>query len=179
MPSAAADYQAILRTLVDNKVDFIVVGGLSAMLHGAPVVTLDLDLVHSRQPQNLERFLRALESLDAHSRERTDRKIRPTLPFLDISGHLLLATSKGPLDVLGTIGDDLGYDELLKHTTEMEVAKDLHVRVLNLDKYIEIKEKLGRDKDRAVLPVLRRALEAKRNPQPPARGQRKKRPKNS
>jgi predicted nucleotidyltransferase len=179
MPSAAADYQAILRTLVDNKVNFIVVGGVSAMLHGATIVTLDLDLVHSREPQNLQRFLRALESLDAHSRERTDRKIRPTLPFLDISGHLLLTTSKGPLDVLGTIGDDLGYDELLKHITEMEVAKGLHVKVLNLDKYVEIKEKLNREKDRAVLPVLRQALEARRKRQSPSRGQRKKRPKKS
>jgi predicted nucleotidyltransferase len=101
------------------------------------------------------------------------------LPFLDISGHLLLTTSKGPLDVLGTIGDDLGYDELLKHITEMEVAKGLHVKVLNLDKYVEIKEKLNREKDRAVLPVLRQALEARRKRQSPSRGQRKKRPKKS
>ena len=87
MPSAAADYQAILRVLVDHKVVFIIVGGVSAFLHGAPVITLDLDLVHSREPKNLDRLLKALESLDAHSRERTDRKIRPTLPFLDISGR--------------------------------------------------------------------------------------------
>jgi hypothetical protein len=123
---------------------------------------LDLDVVHSRKDKNLDRFLAALESLDAHFREHKDRKIPPRRSNLDISGHLLLATSEGALDVLGSIGDDLGYEELLKHTVKMEVAKGLRVRVLNLDKYIEIKEKLARDKDRAVLPVLRQTLEEKR-----------------
>jgi len=179
MPTQPSNFLAILRALAEQKVDFIVVGGVSAVLQGAPIQTFDLDIVHSRELGNLDRFLEALESLDAHSRERTDRKIRPTLPFLDISGHLLLATSKGPLDVLGTIGDDWGYDELLNHVTEMEVDKGLHVKVLNLDKYVEIKEKLAREKDRAQLPVLRRALEAKRNSRPPSGSQRKNRPKKS
>ena len=81
------------------------------------------------------------------------------------------------MDVLGTIGDDLGYNDLLKHTTEMEVDKDLHVRVLDLDKYVEIKEKLAREKDRAQLPTLRQTLEAKQERPSPSGDQRKKRPK--
>jgi predicted nucleotidyltransferase len=80
---------------------------------------------------------------------------------------------------LGTIGDDLGYEELLNHTVEMEVSGGLHVRILALDKYVEIKEKLNREKDRAQLPTLRRALEAKQKRSSSSRGQRKKRRKKS
>jgi hypothetical protein len=96
---------------------------------------------------------------------------------LDISGHLLLATSQGPLDVLGTIGDNLGYQELLKDTTEMDVAEGLRVRVLNLDKYIEIKEKLAREKDRSVLAVLRRTLEEKMSRRFPPNKKEERRPR--
>jgi len=111
MPAGAANYQAILRALVDQKVEFIIVGGISAVLQGAPIPTLDLDIVHSRADKNLDRLLSALEFLDACYREHKDRKIRPKRDVLHTSGHLLLATSEGPLDVLGTIGDDFGYDE--------------------------------------------------------------------
>jgi predicted nucleotidyltransferase len=155
MPTHTSNFLAIIKALAGRRVDFIVVGGVSAALQGATVNTFDLDIVHSRASENLERFLKVLESLDAHFREHKDRKIRPNLSILDTSGHLLLATSEGPLDVLG-------YDDLLDHTVEMEVSRGVRVRILNLDKYVEIKEKLNREKDRAVLPVLRRTLEEKR-----------------
>ena len=34
------------------------------MLHGAPVTTFDLDVVHARDPENIARLLSALEELD-------------------------------------------------------------------------------------------------------------------
>ena len=36
----------IIRTLVANDVEFIVVGGMAAVLQGAPVHTVDLDIVY-------------------------------------------------------------------------------------------------------------------------------------
>jgi hypothetical protein len=42
------NFLATLRALHDAKVDFLVVGGLAAALNGAPVTTVDVDLVHSR-----------------------------------------------------------------------------------------------------------------------------------
>jgi hypothetical protein len=46
-------------------------------------------------------------------------------------------------------------------TAEMEIGGGLKVHVLNLDLLIRTKEETGRDRDRAVLPVLRRTLEEK------------------
>ncbi len=42
--------------LSSHSVDFIVVGGISAVLNGAPVNTFDLDIVHSRDPANVARL---------------------------------------------------------------------------------------------------------------------------
>lgn len=44
----------------------------------------------------------------------------------------------------------------------MAIAEDLSIHVLDLEAYIALKEELGGEKDKAVLPVLRRTLEEKR-----------------
>ncbi|MGH9447686.1 MAG: hypothetical protein ACRD3O_18445 [Terriglobia bacterium] len=48
------DFLAILRVLAEDCVDFIVVGGISAVLQGAPIATFDLDVVHSRTEGNVQ-----------------------------------------------------------------------------------------------------------------------------
>jgi predicted nucleotidyltransferase len=169
MPTHTSNFREILRVLAEQKVQFIVVGGVAAVLQGAPIQTFDLDLVHSRTPANLARLLRALESIDAHFREHKDRKIRPRLSNLDISGHLLLSTSEGPLDVLGTIGEELGYSELKTDSVLVDIGQGFRVRVLKLAKYIEVKERLGREKDKAILPILRRTLDEKQRQRKGAR----------
>ena len=57
--SPTVDFAAILETLSANHVDFVVVGGVSAVLNGAPISTFDLDIVHSRAPENIDRLLQA------------------------------------------------------------------------------------------------------------------------
>jgi predicted nucleotidyltransferase len=66
------------------------------------------------------------------------------------------------LDFLGTIGEDLTYEDLLPDSEEMDLGEGLRIRVLKLEKLIEIKAELHGEKDRAVLPILRRTLEEKR-----------------
>jgi len=56
----ASDFEAPLKTLTDFGVRFIVVGGVAGALHGAALQTYDLDVVHSREPENIERILTAL-----------------------------------------------------------------------------------------------------------------------
>ena len=48
MPShpKAADLPALLATLCDAEVEFIIVGGVAAVLQGVPITTIDLDIVH-------------------------------------------------------------------------------------------------------------------------------------
>jgi predicted nucleotidyltransferase len=150
---------ATLRALYEGGVDFILVGGLSAVLNGAPVHTYDVDVVHSREPENVARLLPVLESLDAVFRIQPERRLKPTVTHLTGTGHLNLITRYGPLDLLGTIGRDLGYRDLLPHSTEMDIGGGTRIRVLNLEKLIAIKEELAGEKDRAMLPILRRALE--------------------
>lgn len=156
-PDATPDFLRLLGTLSIHDVEFIIVGGVCGALHGAPVVTFDLDLVHSRSPENVGRLLAALEELDARYRDLAGRVIRPERKALMTSGHQLLITSAGPLDLLGTIAEGRNYAALLPDTIMIEVPP-MHLRVLSLEALIREKEALGRDKDRATIPVLRNTL---------------------
>lgn len=159
MPAPTPDYFALLSALKAHGVDFIVVGGVCAVLHGAPIATFDLDVVHSRRPENIDRLLKALDSLKATSRSHPGRRIVPDRSHLASPGHQLLMTVHGPLDLLGSVGAGRGYDELMPHSGELELTPDLTVLLLHLETLIELKEETAHEKDLAVLPVLRRTLE--------------------
>ena len=157
------DFLATLRQLRENDVDFILIGGLAAVLNGAPIQTFDIDLVYSQEPSNIDRLLAVLTSLDAVFRIQPERRLRPDKSHLAGGGHLNLQTSHGPLDLLGSVGDVQDYDDLLPQSAEMEVGQGIRVHVLNLETIISIKERLGSEKDIAMLPVLRRTLIELRN----------------
>jgi predicted nucleotidyltransferase len=149
---------AMVRALHDAGIDFLVVGGLAAVLNGVPVNTFDVDVVHRRTPENVDRLLPVLESLDAVYRIQPERRLRPVRSALLSTGHQNLLTRYGPLDLLGEIGNGLGYEELVPRSSEMLIAEGVGVRVLNLETLIEVKEQLNSEKDRAMLPTLRNAL---------------------
>ena len=149
---------ATLRTLCKSDIQFVVVGGLAAVLNGAPIHTYDIDLVYSREQANVDRLLNFLREIDAIFRLQPERRLRPTASHLAGGGHLNLLTRYGPVDLLGTIGDNLSYSDLLPRSDEMEIGEGIRVRVLNLETLISIKEQLASDKDLAVLPILRQTL---------------------
>jgi len=156
MPShpKAADLPALLAMLCDSGVEFIIVGGVAAVLQGVPITTTDLDIVHRRTPENVARLLEVLLELDATMRyDFAQRGLRPTAEMLAGRGQINLSTSLGPIDPLCEIGDGQGYDELLPHSISVrDEGKLLHV--LDLPTLIAAKTKAGRPKDRIVLPIL-------------------------
>lgn len=164
-----ANYLRLLETLADHGVDFIVVGGVAAVLEGAPITTLDLDVVHSGDAANLGRLERCLKAIGARYRDPAGRRMEPTPERLaTLKTHLLL-TDLGPLDIMTEIGAGSTYGDLLPASHAREVA-GFRVMVLGLARVIETKEQANRDKDRAMLPVLRSTLKLRSSgePRPPA-----------
>ena len=143
--------------------EFIVVGGAAAVIHGAPITTEDLDIVHRRTPDNVDRLMTLLEQLDAYHRyDLAQRRLKPQKDALLGTGQINLSTKLGPLDPLCELDPGVGYDELLDHT---EVVSDgtIEIKVLDLEKLIEVKAATGRDKDRLALPLLIATLEEQKN----------------
>jgi len=148
----------ILRLLATRDVEFIVVGMTAGILQGVPLTTLDVDIVHRRVPENVERLLSVLRELDATYRH-DPRRLRPDASHLVGPGHQLLQTTHGDLDCLGTIGNDRTYEDLIGSTTTVELADGLSIQVLELRVLIEMKRHAGRPKDLAAIPVLEATLD--------------------
>lgn len=148
----------LLEKLAASDVEFIVVGMLAAVVQGAPVTTHDVDIVHRRTPENVARLVDLLvNEFDARYRERSERVLRPTIEILAGSGHSLLSTNLGPLDVLGAIEGGRDYDALLPLSRQIDLSGHL-IRVLGLEAIIELKRGSTRVKDQLVVPVLEETL---------------------
>ncbi len=157
MQTQVPRFKDALIVLGRHEVEFIIVGGVAAVLNGAPIATFDLDIVHARDDENIQRLMAALVELDARYRDPAGRVLRPEPLSLGGTGHHLFITTCGPLDVLGMVGQNEGYDDLVVNGRVLTIGGHA-VRVLDLPALIRTKEAAGRDKDKAALPVLRRAL---------------------
>jgi predicted nucleotidyltransferase len=150
------DLATLIEVLCAERVEFLLVGGVAAALQGAPVLTQDVDVVYRIEEENLDRLERVLNQLGAVARG-DPRRLRFDKSHLRTRGHKLASTNAGPVDLLGAINDDLGYEELVGSADELEVA-GYPIRVLSLERLIELKRQLGRPKDLAMLPVLEATL---------------------
>lgn len=150
-------FRELLRTLVDAEVEFVVVGGVAAVLEGAPISTFDLDVVYSVDEENLSRLGSVLRDLHATYVDPAGRSLEPTTERLGQGGHHLLRTDLGRLDLLASVGSGLTFDRLVEETRTHRIH-GMAIRVLRLETLIATKESADRAKDRAVLDLLRSTL---------------------
>jgi hypothetical protein len=88
----SAGLSEVLVGLIEAGVDFILVGGLAAVIQGAPVTTMGVSIVHSQSPENITRLLAFLKSIEAVHRRLDDKLIEPKERDLSKKGHVLLTT---------------------------------------------------------------------------------------
>lgn len=53
---------ALLEGLINAGIEFILVGGLAAVVQGAPITTMDVDIVHRQTAENIDKLLDFLKS---------------------------------------------------------------------------------------------------------------------
>ena len=159
------DLLAFVRVLSGGGVDYIIIGGVAAGIHGALRTTLDLDVVYGRDPENVARLVAALEPFQPYLRGAPSG-----LPFrLDADTVLrglnfTLATSLGDLDLLGEVIGGGGY-EALKASADVVELEGFQCQVVSLRKLIELKRAAGRGKDREALAELEALLEERERPE--------------
>jgi predicted nucleotidyltransferase len=153
------DYSALVRMLTENSVEFIIVGGAAATVHGSARLTLDLDVVYRRNRENIERIVKALQPITPYLRGAP-----PGLPFrwdvqtVERGLNFTLTTTLGALDLLGEIVGGGGFDQLLPETIKVEIA-GTECLCLNLEGLIRVKRAAGRPKDLEVVAELQRILD--------------------
>jgi len=179
MPEAEAAFEpiSILRALVQSGVDFIVVGGIAAAIHGSPVATTDLDIVPRRERANLQRLSEALDGLEARvyaSRDESHRFAHDG-SALENAAVWNLSTRFGGLDITFEPAGTRGFPDLSVRAVVVDLDGTA-VRVAALDDVIRSKAAADREKDRATLPLLRRLRDLTEGAHQGRRGRRPRRP---
>jgi predicted nucleotidyltransferase len=138
---------ALLRRLVARGVDFVVVGGIAAVAHGSPRITMDLDICYATDQVNLEALGEVLVELGARL-----RGVPEDVPFVPDAGTLrrtrilTLDSPEGSIDLLVEPDGSPGYARLRERAERVEVA-GVSVLVASVDDLIEMKRAAGRSKD--------------------------------
>jgi hypothetical protein len=155
-PPLLTDKEArFLQALVDEGVEFLVVGLAAAALQGAPAVTQDIDLwFRDLSDPALQRALRRVGAI----------YIPPSLQ----NPPLLAGGDAGLFDVVVSM-DGLGaFAQEARRALRIPVGA-FEVRVLPLARIIASKKATDRPKDRAILPALEDALRVLQSRKRPVR----------
>jgi hypothetical protein len=143
--------------LLDGEdVEYVLIGGSAAILHGAAYVTQDVDFCCSRAPDNLDRIARALNTVNPRFRvpglpdglptKLDSRTLRNRSSFAFI-------TDIGFVDIHFSINGIGSYDAVFS-TSLTETIGDRTFRILSIDGLIQCKAAIGRPRDLALIPEL-------------------------
>lgn len=155
----------LLKKLINHKVQFVVCGGVAAVLHGVQRLTVDLDLALMMNPENLNRFL-AVMTLEG----MVPRAPIPAESILDPQVLESIVRDKGALvftfvdpqnackQVDFFLTADKSYEALINETLSIDLDQDQSLKVLTIDKLIAMKRTIEplRTKDQQDITELMR-----------------------
>jgi hypothetical protein len=150
------DPETLFQVLDRHRVEYVLIGGLAANLHGSPLVTNDADITPRRTPDNLRRLAAALHDLDARIRTSADPaglEFACDGEFLERMKMVILQTRAGEFDISFEPAAFGGYEDLLQHAVDFDVY-GVRVRVAALSDIIKSKQTANQLKDQAALPHL-------------------------
>ena len=140
-------FQRPIDTLQEAGVEFLIVGGVAANVHGSPMGTQDVDIFSGRSEENLRRLADALGPPRPYLRGAP-----PGLPFkfdvptVQAGLNFTFVTDAGDLDLLGGMTGGGGLEGLRPHVESRE-SFGRNRPILSLPALIRAKRAGGRPKD--------------------------------
>lgn len=160
----APSFFGLLRVLRDHGAEFVVIGGLAVILHGAERYTKDIDVVPEPSRANLARLWEALSKIEATPAELPD--FRPEeIPMeftvdglVEGGGNWVLHTNLGRIDVMQWVAGIDSYETLRANAIAAEIPEaGGTVWFAGFEDLIEMKRAAGRDQDLMDITALRMA----------------------
>lgn len=143
----------LLEALVEQGVDFVLVGGMAGIALGSSYPTYDIDVAYARDRANLERLARALVGLRVSLRvqgEASDLPFVADARSLANGANFTFMTEFGMFDVLGDLAGVSSYEDLRRDATVHEV-EGFPIRVASIGHLIAMKRAANRTKDKLMV----------------------------
>ncbi|CAN5122958.1 hypothetical protein BH09BAC2_BH09BAC2_18430 [soil metagenome] len=147
------------KSLQDNHVKYLMIGGFAINIHGFQRYTADLDIWIEDSTVNRKNLRKALIELDMG-----DYPSLETMQF--VPGWSDFKLNNGlQLDILTNMKglEDFTFDECLKVATEAAIA-DVIVPFLNIDHLLQNKKTVNRSKDQIDVIELKRIIQLRKIP---------------
>ena len=145
----------LLQRLCDADVDFVVVGGFAALVHGSTLVTRDLDICAVLSHEDVAKLRKALRDLNPTHRLTPQRLSFLTNPDSGVPvQNLYLETEIGTVDILSSVLGVGDFARVREGSVELQVF-GRRCRVMSLDDLIRAKEAMCREKDLFAVKELR------------------------
>lgn len=156
------DFAGLIGALANGRVEFLIVGGLAATVHGSARMTQDIDVVYSRAPENVKRLVEALTPFAPYLRGAPaglpfEWSVSTVLRGLNFT----LTTRLGDIDLLGELTGGGTYEDLEGSTLGVELF-GCRCRCLDLDTLIRVKRAAGRPRDLEAVAELEALAEERR-----------------
>ncbi len=146
--------QALLTRLKDSGLDFVVIGGVCVVFHGAPVATFDLDVCCPFGEENVQRIESAVADLHPFHRLTTNKlPLAMSRSAFGELKNLYLQTDLGKLDCLSEVSGVGDFDAVKKRSVVASFSYG-QFRFLSLDALIASKKAIGRERDLAAVRAL-------------------------
>jgi predicted nucleotidyltransferase len=143
-PERALDLRELFRALAEGGVDYLVIGGVAAQVHGRRRTTRDLDVIPAPDEENFERLAAALLNLEAHPVELGSGTPTPSAEQLRLAPIAPpLATRQGELHILNEVPGAGDYEEMRARALPLDLDGTI-VHVVGIDDLIRMKRATGR-----------------------------------
>lgn len=151
LPAKPPDIGALLRSLVEAGVDFVLIGGQAGIAHGSSYPSFDVDVAYGRGHANALSLVVCLDKLDVRLRGApADLPFQLDARAIENGANFTFTTRFGDLDVLADIAGIRDYDDLSKAAEVKEIG-GVRVRIASIDHLIAMKRAANRPKDRLML----------------------------
>ncbi|HEY2535374.1 MAG TPA: DUF6036 family nucleotidyltransferase [Solirubrobacteraceae bacterium] len=141
------DLRELFRVLDEHGVDYLVIGGVAAQVHGRRRTTKDLDITPAPDLDNFTRLTAALVALDAHPAELGPGAPTPTAEQLRIAPVVPpLTTRHGELHILNDVPGATVYAEMRTRALSTDLA-GVTTYIVSVDDLIRMKQAVGRQSD--------------------------------
>ncbi len=156
----AQDDKALLTRLKASGLDFVVIGGLAVVYHGALMSTFDLDICCPFGEENVLKIESAVKDLNPVHRLANKLPLEMTRRSFPELKNVYLQTDLGKLDCLGDVAGVGNFIEVKKQSVVASFAYG-EFRFLNIDALIASKKAVGREHDWAAVRRLTAIKERK------------------
>ena len=140
------DYKDILQNLLENNVEFLVVGAYALAAHGFPRATGDIDIFVNRTSDNSKKVYQAIQNFGAPLGELNDQS------FTEAGVIYQIGVAPRRIDIITDI-DGIDFQSAWENKIEIKIG-DILVPVISKTDLIKNKKASARDKDKLDIKIL-------------------------